>query len=156
MLRISRLINRWSPATTFLLVGIKVLQFLRKIGLKPQEDGWRRATRVFLRTEESKFVLASFRLKIPIDWESEATSDPKYKEKYIVDKISRFLRGRSECHWRLQWGRFSVRRVPHETVDAVFACFDERGYLRYIDPYFDREAHGALLSDIDQASINIL
>ena len=61
-LRMTRLVDRWSFGTIFLLGFIKVLQLLKKLGMRAEENGWRKATGIFLRSEYSKFVLSCFRL----------------------------------------------------------------------------------------------
>ncbi len=61
-LKMSRLIDHWGPGTIFLIVFIKCLQLMKKIGFKTEEGGWRKATGIFLRKEHTKFILATFRL----------------------------------------------------------------------------------------------
>ncbi|MDP2943752.1 MAG: hypothetical protein Q8N49_00540 [Candidatus Omnitrophota bacterium] len=126
MLKMRRLINNWSLSVFFLFILIKFLQFLRWLGIQSEDDGWRKVTRVYLRTEQSKFVLGCFGLNFQ-------TQDAEE----IIKRLQEFFRGQPQTHWQLKWGHFSTRRITKSNIDMVKAEFKEDGSLQFIHPYFD-------------------
>ena len=58
-----RLFDRWVPEALTMMGAIKLLQFMRLLGVRVRVNGWRKVTSIFLRGESSKFVLGCFRLK---------------------------------------------------------------------------------------------
>jgi len=151
-----RLIDRWSLSVIILFSVVKFLQFIRRSGLAYREDGWRKATRVFLRTEESKFILAAFRLSIWRKLESAESNDLNHKKTYLINKLSDFLRNKPNLHWRLQWDRFSVKSLKADNIDLVHAGSDEDGCLYSIVPYLDRRKNTSFVASIDPELKNTL
>mgnify|MGYP001616986575 FL=1 len=123
MLRMRRLINRWSFAVFVLFLVIKFLQFLKIFGIKGKEDGWRRATRAFLRTEHSKFILGCFDLNF---LNNDKTN--------IINKLAVFFRQQTAIHWEIQYSRFSAKRVKKDFIDIMYAEFNADGSLALIIP----------------------
>ncbi len=120
-----KLIARWTPAVFILFLMIKILQYLRRLGLVACEDGWRKITRVYLRTEQSKFALACFGLDLTNETDN------------VIKGLAEFFREQPATHWQLRWNRFSAQRIKKDTVDFVQANFNADGTLSSIVPYLD-------------------
>ncbi|MDD3117980.1 MAG: alpha/beta hydrolase [Victivallales bacterium] len=134
-LRMHRLIDRWSLGTLIIIVFIKILQFLKRLGFRAEENGWRKATGIFLRTEHSKFVLASFRLAYsPPNQMATVMEEAKT---LLVERLAGFLRQNPACHWTLEWGRFRVWPKKVFYTDITEAEFSHDGVMLRIVPYLD-------------------
>ena len=142
MLRIRRLINRWNFAVFILFLIIKFLQFLRIFGIKGKEDGWRRATRAFLMTEHSKFILACFGLNFLTNDRAD-----------IINKLAVFLQRETAIHWQIQYSRFSAKRVKKDFIDIVHAEFNADGSLASLIPYLYNSESLVKLSEEVKADI---
>jgi len=83
----------------YLSSTLEFLRLLTRLGIEPKEDGWRKFSTAFLRTEDSRFTLATFRLR----------ADNLSKQD-ILEKLSLWLRGNPQF-WnsRLMWTRRSPR-----------------------------------------------
>lgn len=131
-----RLINRWNFAVFVLFLIIKFLQFLKIFGIKGGENGWRRATRAFLRAEHSKFILACFGLNF---LNNNKTN--------IINKLVASLQQQPATHWQIQYSRFSAKRVKKDFTDIVHAEFSADGSMESIVPYLDKPADFNILEE---------
>ena len=150
-LRMRRLVDRWSLSVFTLFLIIKFLQFLKRLGIKPKENGWRKVTRAYLRTEHSKFVLACFGLNFRKDAVSQG-GDLENKKAQIIQKLADFFRSQPQLHWKIQWARFSAKAAKKDLIDIVLADFNEEGSLKSIVVYLDPDAGSA---DFDALDANL-
>ena len=135
-LKMRALIDRWSPGSILLILIIKILQGLKKIGLKSKENGWRIVTGTFLRNEQSKFMLASFKLDYANGFpRPKNIDDAKF---IIIKRLSEFLRKTPATHWSLSWSLFKTKRTQLFFTDIVEAEFEGNGQLKKLTPYFDQ------------------
>ena len=144
-LHMRRLIDRWSFGTLLLIVFIKMLQLLKKIGFRAEENGWRKATGVFLRNEHSKFILATFRLTYAADRQpprskAEATA-------IVAERMADYLSRNPDCHWALDWGFFVTTRKKLLFTDIIEAEFSKDGVLRKLIMHLDKKC--SIFSVID-------
>ncbi len=156
-LKMRKLIDRWSIGTLVIIVFIKLLQFLKRLGFSAEENGWRKATGIFLRTEHSKFILASFRLSyLPSGAITENMDNAKA---ILVERLAAFLRKNPACHWTLEWGRFRVWPKKVFYTDITEAEYDHDGIMLRIVPHLDsvRKTFSLLRQeDIDMALAKII
>lgn len=130
-----KLLDRWTPHGFAFLLFLKFLQLLRFFGVKAKENGWRKATGIFMRNEYSKFILASFRLcyyrggRKPKDY-GEARSE-------LISRLSGFLHEQSSFHWSAEPGFLIVGRRKIFFCDIVEAEYAPDGKLARIIPHFD-------------------
>ena len=134
-IKMRRLVDRWSFGVLFMIFVLKLLQALKKIGLKPGENGWRRLSGVFLRNEHSKFVLASFRLNYHSA--KKQPNDNQIAKEILIGRLMEFLRSKPSCHWALEWGLFRVKRKKIYFTDIFEAEYSKDGQLLNIIPHFD-------------------
>ncbi len=134
-MRMSRLFDRWAPDTMILMLFIKILQFLKFLGFSPKENGWRKATGVFLRNEYSKFMLAAFHLRyyragrIPVDGASARL--------LLVRRLQEHIAERNELHWAASPGWMLLKRRQIFFTDMIETEFSENGDLLHLKPHFD-------------------
>lgn len=133
-LSMSRLIDRWSPSAMLIFVFVKVLQLLKKMGLRAEENGWRKATGIFMRNEYSKFTLASFRLRY---YDGEHPRDFENARRQLIEKLADFLRNNSSLHWSVEPGLFSLKRRKAYFSDIVEASWEKDGKLSHLEAYLD-------------------
>ncbi len=150
-LRLRRLIDYWSPALVILLATLKVLQFLRFLGLKGEENGWRRITAIFLRKDYSKFALGVFRLRYfrphPVP-ESHAQA-----QNILIHNLYEYLRLHSSLLWAVEPGYFELSRRKLSYCDLVEAEFNSDGTLKNLTAHFDPRCDNfPLLTTEQQAS----
>ena len=101
--RIRDLFNRRGFGALYLFATLEVLHLLTRLGPNPKEDGWRKFYTAFLRTEDSRFTLAIFKLR--------ADSSSK---KDILEKISRWLMDYPHpWNTRLAWTRHGAHVEPN-------------------------------------------
>jgi hypothetical protein len=93
------------------------------MGLEPREDGWRKITQVYLRTEHSKFALACFGLAL-------------FSRDDVRQALEEFFHAHPETHWQVEWGIFCARRKKKDGIDIVEAEFGADGALTGITPFF--------------------
>jgi pimeloyl-ACP methyl ester carboxylesterase len=136
-LRMRRLIDRWNFGTFLLIVFIKILQFLKRIGFSAEENGWRKATGVFLRDEHSKFMLAVFRLTYASGRPQPQSLDAA--KSIVLERLYDYLRGNPDCHWTLDWGFFMAKRKKLLFTDIIEAEFGRDGALLKLIPHLDRK-----------------
>ena len=147
-LKMRQLVDRWSFGTFFIVSSLKFLQLLKKIGIKTNENGWRRFCSVFLRNEHSKFILASFRLKY---YSSKEIPDNKEAaKKILIDKLTDSLRSSPSSHWTLEPGLFRLKRKKVFFTDVIEAKFNKNGILMELIPHLDttRETFTLLKEDL--------
>ena len=134
----ARLVDRWSVSTLLFFAAMKLLQTARRLGLRPREDGWRRATRAYLQTQQGHACMTSFGLD---PWSAGGSarerSDPKRLERHLAERLRLFLAGRPEMDRRLTWGRTTARIVSRGPMDLVRVAFSGSGRLETIQPYLD-------------------
>ncbi len=130
--------DRVNFGTAIFFLIVKFLQFLLKLGFKPNGDGWRRVTESYLRTEHSKFALAAFKLNFWSDLDVEGSKTLDSARKHLIERLAQFLKLHPATHWKLQWNRFSTKRQKKEFIDIVHAFFDENGNLKDLKTYFDQ------------------
>ncbi len=135
-LRMRRLFDRWHPEAVIFLITLKLLQLARFFGIKADENGWRKASRVYLRKEHSKFCLAVFRLNCVEPEISSPTSLDEAKAR-LVARLASFIKDNAVFHWGIDWHRFSATRRHNRYVDIVETVFDNKGQLLQIIPHFD-------------------
>ncbi|MEI8245116.1 MAG: alpha/beta fold hydrolase [Lentisphaerota bacterium] len=136
-LRMRRLIDHWSFGTFLLIIFIKMLQLLKKIGFSAEENGWRKATGVFLRNEHSKFILSTFRVtyaagRTPPQNKAEAVA-------IVIERLADYLSRNPDCHWALDWGFFVTTRKKLLFTDIIEAEFGKDGVLRKLIMHLDRK-----------------
>ena len=65
--RIRNLFTQCNLGSIYLSSILEFLHILLRFGMKPKTDGWRKYTAAFLRTEDSRFLLSVFRLKVGLN-----------------------------------------------------------------------------------------
>ncbi len=134
--RMRRLIDRWTFGTFLLILLIKFLQLMKKIGFRTKINGWRKVTGIFLRKEHSKFILASFRMNYLGG--NSRPRDLVEARKILIDRLSDFIHRNPDCRWTVDWGFFLTRRKKSFFTDIVEAEFGADGDLLKLVPHFDR------------------
>lgn len=157
-LKMHKLINKWGPQVFISFLIILFLHFLRKfLRFVIKEDGWRKTTRIYLRTEESKFILACFRLILWSQEEAIEYTDLNSKKNQVIKRLGDFFQQQPKVHWQLQWSRFSARRIKKDKIDIVHAEFDENGSLKSIIPYLNLSGNDIKLDNImDKLKANLI
>lgn len=138
-LKLRKLFDSWTPGVFILFVFMKILQILKKLGLRASESGWRKTMSAYLRTEHSKFALAVFGLDILSDLGRIKKLTREETENHIVVRLAEFLKTTPSSHWKVRWGRFGVFREPHFFMDIIKAEFKANGELVSIAPHFDTD-----------------
>jgi len=136
-LKIDQYTDRFRPDTVVFYLIVKFLCLLQKVGFKSKKDGWRRITQSYLNTEQSKFVLASFRLDFFSDHPGRKSRTLSTARTQMIKRLSEFFRDQPSTHWQLKYHTFSVEGIKKTSVDIVYAEFDSKGQLRTLEPYFD-------------------
>ncbi len=131
-----RLFDRWVPEALTMMGAIKLLQFLRLLGVKARVNGWRKVTSIFLRGESSKFVLGCFRLKpdasalFPAPTEEMAASR-------LATKLAAYLRLTDAIGYWVEPGKLAFYRRRRRFRDLLFVEVDDIGMIVQLKPYFD-------------------
>ncbi|MBS1372336.1 MAG: alpha/beta hydrolase [Lentisphaeria bacterium] len=146
-LRMTRLVDRWSFGTVFLLIFIKILQLLKKFGMRAEENGWRKATGIFLRNEYSKFVLSCFRLRYYRD--GAVPDNFPVARQQLIRNLADYIRSHSQLHWSAAPAMFRLGRRKIDFTDIAEAFYDKTGELLWIEMHFDtsRENFQLLTAD---------
>ncbi|MCP4176617.1 MAG: alpha/beta hydrolase [bacterium] len=134
--KMTRLIDKWTFGSILIIIFIKILQFLKRIGLKTEENGWRKTTSIFLRKEHSKFVLASFRLKYY--GQKKVPPNLAMAKDTLIEQLRKFLIKTPECHWALEWSHFRAVRKQVYFTDIMEVEFDKKGKLVKLITHFDK------------------
>ncbi|MFH0917077.1 MAG: hypothetical protein V1912_11625 [bacterium] len=132
-----RLVDRWSYSALAFLAAIKLLQLLRRLGLHPRQDGFRRATRAFFQSQEAHPCMAAFGL----DLAQPSIIGDHPEGRIACDQTVRHLRGflasRPDMQNCLRWGRLQAKIVKRTTLDLVRADYAGDGGLIEIRPFLD-------------------
>ncbi|MEG2075846.1 MAG: alpha/beta hydrolase, partial [Victivallaceae bacterium] len=155
--KMSKLFDKWNFSNATLFLILKFLQLMKKFGVRAEENGWRKATGIFLRSEYSKFMLGVFRL----DYSREfgQISDRNQAEAVVIDKLSAYLQRESCFHWAVKPGILWLGRQRTFFTDIVRAYYDENGDLLKLVPSFDnsRESFPLLTTqEIDSALCKVV
>ena len=152
-LKMRRLFDYWNPGTITMMVFIKCLQLLKKIGFKAEENGWRKATGIFLRKEHTKFILATFRLHYFN--KTKLSPDVETSKKVLVKRLAKFLHKTPACHWTNEAGVFMNRRKKIFFTDITVVKFADDGRILELTPYFDenRPTFAMLTSKIKEKAL---
>jgi len=146
-LKMRRLVDRWSPGTLFLFGFIKILQLLKKFGMKAEENGWRKATGIFLRNEYSKFVLSCFRLTY---YTGPVPNNFVTARDQLIRNLADYIRAHSQLHWSAAPRLFRLGRRKVDFTDIAEAFYDKTGELLWIEMHFDSSRENFLLLTADQ------
>lgn len=151
-LKMTRLIDHWSFGTVFLMGVVKLLQLLKKIGFRAEENGWRKASGIFLRKEHTKFILAAFRLNY---FHKDISSELETAKAVLISRLADFLRKNPACHWTSEAGLLMHRRKQVFFTDITEAEFTEDGRILKLVPYFDatRPAFAMLSEDLKEKAL---
>lgn len=150
ILRMRRLVNQWSISVFFLLLIIKFLQLLKKLGIEPKQDGWRKVTRAYLRTEQSKFALVCYGLDFSSQIIPEEGNILDKGKGCVIKGLADFFQQQPEAYWQIKWDSFSAQRVKKDSADIVYAEFNEEGYIRLLSPFFDLSKGSAFLQGMTE------
>ncbi len=134
-LKLRRLFDRWTFGTAGLLLFLKFLQLLRKCGVRTDENGWRKATGIFMRNEYSNFILSSFRLKYFRSIIPPANMEQAKSE--LIERLRKFLNSQSAFHWTAEPGFLILGRRKTFFCDIVVANYTPDGKLASLEPHFD-------------------
>ena len=135
-IKMRRLVDHWSVGMFFMIIVIKFLQFLKTMGFRAKENGWRKVTGIFMRKEHSKFILASFRINYI--GENSPPKDMEAAKNILIGRLADFIRRNPACHWTLDWGFFMARRKKLLFTDIVEAKISSEGRMQKLMPRFDR------------------
>lgn len=158
-LRMRSLFDRWSPGTLVFLCFIKSLQVLKKLGMRSDENGWRKATGIFLRSEYSKFVLSSFRLNA---YRVRPAENLVIARAELIERLSDYIRSHSELQWSASPGMFQLGRERTAYTDIAEAFYDASGELMRIELHFDRTRDtfqsltGAQIAEVLQVAVILI
>lgn len=155
-LKMRRLVDYWNPGTVTLLIFIKCLQLLKKIGFKAEENGWRKASGIFMRREHTKFILATFRLNYFN--KTKLPSDIDVAKGVLVERLGEYLRKTPACHWTSEAGLFMNRRKRVFFTDITEVQFSADGRILHLIPHFDstRPTFAMLTPEIKEKTIKQL
>ena len=134
-LKMSRLIDHWTPGTIVIMIFIKCLQLLKKIGFKAKEEGWRKATGIFLRQEHTKFILAAFRLHYFN--KTKLSPDVETSKDVLISRLAKFLHKTPAYHWTNEAGFFMNKRKKVFFTDITEVVFAADGRILKLIPHFD-------------------
>ncbi|MBQ9788115.1 MAG: alpha/beta hydrolase [Lentisphaeria bacterium] len=135
-LHMRNLIENWSFGSMVILLFLKFIQLLKKCGLKASDNGWRKATGIFLQNEESKFTLGSFNLKYYLDPNNIPPTIDDAKTLFI-SRMRDYLQHKSNLHWAIEPTLFHLKRKKLNVTDIIETTFDENGELIKLTPHFD-------------------
>jgi pimeloyl-ACP methyl ester carboxylesterase len=127
--------GNWNVPSVLFFIVLKILQFIRKLGVFARDNGWRKVTQVFLQKEHSKFCLASFKLKYYDD--PFNIDDTERAKALIMAKLFNFIKNNSIFHWTLEHHQFSTDKKLSKYVDIVASIFNDQGELTNLKPNFD-------------------
>ena len=132
-MRLSRLFDFWQPGTLFLIVILKILAFFRTLGIRVEQQSWRKISRFFLKREYSKFAIGQFRLK---NGEPRTEADAKT---FLERRIQDFLIAQPDLHGSAAphfSSRISIRQGK-KFCDLLVVQTDPGGNILSITPHFD-------------------
>jgi hypothetical protein len=129
--------DHWHSSTAVLLGIIKVMRLVRGLGINSGEDGWRRTTRAYFRTEHSKGTVAAMGLSIPPGDKPTITGDRMEVHDRLAKHLGDFLRTQEFPHRTLAWTRWEVKIERSHPVDLVKASYRQDGSLLDLASCFD-------------------
>ncbi len=147
-LKMRRLVDRWSPGTILLFIFIKGLQLLKKFGMRAEENGWRKATGIFLRNEYSKFVLSCFRLTYYGD--RPVPDNFITAREQLIRNLADYIRAHSQFHWSAAPKLFRLGRRKVDFTDIAEAFYDKTGELLWVEMHFDSSRENFQMLTADQ------
>lgn len=133
-IRLRRLVDHWTLSAALFILFLKGLQLLRRLGVKAEENGWRKATGIFMRNEYSKFILATFRLRF---YTGKPPQSYGQARQALAARLTAFLHRQPSFHWSAEPGFFSLGRRKTFFCDIVEAHYTPDGKLARLVPYFD-------------------
>ncbi len=147
-----RLFDRWMPEALTMMGAIKILQFLRILGVKATSNGWRKVTSIFLRGESSKFILTGFRLN-PDSQALFPAPDTKTAARRLAAKLAAYLRITDAIGYWVQPGKLAFIRRKRRFRDLLLVEVDSMGMIVKLIPYFDGsyrefEKESSLLNEV--------
>jgi len=131
-MRLTRLFDFWQPGTLFLIVILKILAFFRRLGMKVEQQSWRKISRFFLKSEYSKFVIGQFRLKT-------GEPDSESAARTVVEQhLQEFLIAQPGLRSQAEPGFFFARRRQREGFcDLLVVQTGSNGDFLAVTPHFD-------------------
>ncbi|OQA56393.1 MAG: 3 beta-hydroxysteroid dehydrogenase/Delta 5--_4-isomerase [Candidatus Omnitrophica bacterium ADurb.Bin277] len=129
--------DRLSPGTIFFFGIVKLLNLLKKAGAGRGEDGWRKVTQCYLRTEQAKFILTVFNLDFRSDLKTKNEMTCDDAKRHFIRRFAKFLKTQPLFCQKLEWHRFCAKSGPQPFADIVQAEFDASGNLLRFEPRFD-------------------
>jgi len=153
-LKMSRLIDHWTLGTVVIMIFIKCLQLMKKIGFKAKEEGWRKATGIFLRQEHTKFILAAFRLHYYN--KTKLSPDVETSKQVLIERLAKFLHKTPAYHWTNEAGFFMNKRKKVFFTDITEVIFTDDGRILKLIPHFDevRSTFAMLTPEIMEKALN--
>lgn len=136
-MRLRSLVDIWSFSTLLFYISLCVLHFLKRIGIRTNQDPWRYTTRVYHHLDHCSFGLTAFGLK---PFFNDSKNNQHYRTKIqqdIIVQLSSFIHSYPELHKKLVWSDFSVQIHPNLYVDFVLAHFRSDGSLQGIELFMD-------------------
>ncbi len=131
--------DKLNPGTLGFFAMVKILGALRKAGIARNEDGWRKVTQSYLRTEQSRFALAVFGLDLWSDVKGELERTLASAKRHCLQRLVQFMKSQPMFHYELEWSTFDAKSRFKECVDMVEADFDKSGDLVRLEPHLDSE-----------------
>lgn len=136
--QIKELFEQHNLGTFYLSNTLTFLHALIRLGVKPREDGWRKYATAFLRTEDSRFTLAVFRLKLSSTHQNG--ENPDEAKRILLTRLAEFFKLHPHLwNTRLVWSRKAANIRPNEHLDLVWADFDPQGNLSQLHCLFDAD-----------------
>ncbi len=131
----TRLFDQWSFNAICFLIFLKLLQLCKLLGAKPSENGWRKATGIFLKGDISKFMLGIFRVT-PYPADAPPKNISEAKERFL-SRFGEFLRAHGELHWAIMQKTFRLHRRRLTETDLLEVEFRPDGTLENARMVFD-------------------
>lgn len=150
--------DKLNLGTLLFFYMVRFALILKKAGLKPKEDGWRRVTQSYLRTEHSKFILTGFQVNPWSDSTTIAAKTYKNATSHVINRLARFLKNKPVTHWQIEWRWLFGRRLPKKVIDIVHVEFDSEGNIKHLEPYFDdaSDPSSLIMPEIKHTLVNIV
>jgi hypothetical protein len=131
------LVDRWTALVFIFYLIVRMLNTIKKNIMPPHEDGWRRATRAYFRTEQAKYCLVTLGLDFWSDALAEASHTYEQSKQHLVNRFMQFCRDEPILQWQLTWKGSIIQRKEKRQADIVCARFSEHGVLNSIEVYLD-------------------
>lgn len=135
-IQLRKLVDSWTLSNALFILFLKSLQLLRALGMKARENGWRKATGIFMRNEYSKFILTSFRLRY---YRGRVPADYRQARNELIERLAAFLHNQPSFHWSAEPGFFCLGRRKTFFCDIVEAHYTIDGRMERLEPHFDDE-----------------